>query len=261
MHLLSSLRRAAVTVVGSLVTVGLLTGCGDDAESETLSLTGLADRTLTWAISDVDVFEGVEPPGAHRVTLDFSLAGGERCTRLNDGATATFNGQPMTLELGGINGTAGRDVCEPTRAFLDVDPNVWAQQPVEDARFVIQDGSGTVSLVLDNGKAKRTFSFEGAGAADRLSRGQAYSYRWQPSDEVPGPVTVTLLREGGTAAATVPSTQDGGLVTFTIPASTPVANHLLTLSGSASATVLECAGVASCSGAVFHSEERVVTIQ
>ncbi|WP_163990518.1 hypothetical protein [Pyxidicoccus caerfyrddinensis] len=259
MHLLSFLRSAAVT--GALMTAGLLAGCGDDTESETLSLAALSDRTLTWAISDVDVFEGVEPPGAHRVTIDFSLADGGRCTRLNDGATATFNGQPMKLELGGINGTAGRDVCEPTRAFLDVDPNVWAQQPVEDARFVVQDGSGTVSLVLQRGKAKRSFSFEGAGAPDRLSRGQAYSYRWQPSDEVPGPITVTLLREGGTATATVPSTQDAGLVTFTVPANTPVANHLLTLSGSAGATVLECAGVASCNGAVFHSEELLVTIQ
>lgn len=259
MPLFSSLRRGAR--VGALVAAGLLAGCGDDLESETVTLAALADRTLTWSISDVDVFEGVEPPGAHRVSLDFSLAGGERCTRLGEGATATFNGQPMTLESGGPNGTAGRDVCEPTRAFLDVDPNVWAQQPVEDARFVVQDGSGTVSLVLQRAKAKRRFAFEGAGAADRLTRGQTYSYRWQPGGELPSALSVTLLREGGSATATVPSTQDAGLVTFTIPATTPVANHLLTLSGRASAVVLECTGVAACNGGLFHSEERLVTVQ
>ncbi|WP_164008064.1 hypothetical protein [Pyxidicoccus trucidator] len=260
MHLSPSfLRRGAV--VGALVALGLLAGCGGSDDSETIGLSGLADRTLTWAINDVDIFEGVEPAGAHRVSLTFSLAAGGRCTRLGEGVTATLNGTAMRLEAGGINDTAGRDVCEPTRAFLDFDPNVWAQEPLEDARVVLQDGSGTVSLIIQGGKTKRRFAFEGAGAADRLARGQAYSFRWQPGEEVPGPITVTLLREGGLATATVPSTQEEGLVTFTIPANTPVANHLLTLSGTAPGAVLECTGVAACEGAVFHSEERVITIQ
>ncbi|QSQ20186.1 hypothetical protein JY651_33635 [Pyxidicoccus parkwayensis] len=259
MNLSSFLRRGSV--LGAFVAAGLVAGCGDDAESVTTDVAGLADRTLTWAISDVDVVEGVEPAGAHRVTIEFSLASGGICSRLADGATATFNGQAMTLKPGGINGTAGRDVCEPTRAFIDVDPNVWAQQPVEDARIVLKDGSGTVSLVIQGGKTKRRFAFQGAGSADRLARGQTYSYLWEPDTETPGGVTVTLLREGGTASATVPSTQEGGLVTFTIPASTPVANHLLTLSGSVGLTALECTGVSSCTGSAFHSEGFIVTIQ
>ncbi|MFP2908725.1 hypothetical protein ACLESD_27485 [Pyxidicoccus sp. 3LFB2] len=259
MHLFSSLiGRGAI---GALVGLGLLAGCGGSDDSETVDLAGLSDRTLTWALSDVDIFEGVEPSGSHRFSLTFSLAGGGRCTRLGEGATATLNGVPMRLEPGGINGTAGRDVCEATRAFLDFDPNVWAQQPREDLRVVLQDGSGTVSLILQGGKTKRRFAFEGAGAADRLTRGQAYSFRWQPGDEVPGPISVTLLREGGLATATVPSTQQEGLVTFSVPTNTPVANHLLTLSGTARGTVLECTGVAACEGSVVHSEERLITIQ
>ncbi len=256
MHLsFSSLRRSALA--GAL---GLLAACGGSEDSETVDVAGLAGRTLTWALNDVDIFEGVEPAGAHRFSISLSLAP-SGCARLGDGATATFNGAAMRLEPGGINGTAGRDVCEPTRAFLDFDPNVWAQQAIEDARVVLQDGSGSISLVLQRGKAKRTFSFEGQGAADRLSRGQAYSFLWRPDTEVPGPITVTLLREGGLASATVPSTQEEGLVTFTVPTNTPVANHLLTLGASAPGTLLECSGVAACNGAVFHSEERLITIQ
>ncbi|MBZ4415217.1 hypothetical protein [Myxococcus sp. RHSTA-1-4] len=246
---------------GALGVLALLVGCGGDLESETVALAGLADRALTYSLTDADLFEGVEPAGSHRFTVTFSLAEDGRCTRLAEGVTATFNGEPMRLEVGGVDGTAGRDVCVPTRAFLDFDPNVWGEQPVEDARVVLQDASHTVSLVLQGGKAKRYFSFESAGEADRLTRGQSYSYRWQPDGEVPGPVTATLLREGGTAAATLPITQDAGLVTLTVPASTPVASHLLTLSGSAPGTVLECTGVASCGGTLFHSEEVVVAVQ
>jgi hypothetical protein len=260
MHLSSFLFHRGAPL-GALAALALLAGCGGGGESELVDLAGLADRTLGWSLNDVDLFEGVEPPGSHRFTVTFSVDPGGRCTRLGEGVTATFNGEPMRLEPGGLDETAGRDVCQPTRAFLDFDPNVWANQPVEDARVVLQDASRTVSLVVQGGKAKRRFAFEGAGAADRLTRGQTYSYRWQPAGEVPGPVTVTLLREGGLATATVPSTQDGGLVTFTVPANTPVANHLLTLEGSTSGTVLECTGVVACVGVLIHSEERVVTVQ
>ena len=260
MHLSSSLLRRGAVVV-ALVASGLLAGCGDGDDSETVGLAGLADRTLTWSINDMDLFEGVEPAGSHRFSLSFSRATAGRCTRLGEGVTASFNGVPMRLEPGGINTTAGRDVCEPTRAFLDFDPAVWARQPIEDARVVLQDGGGSVSLVIQGGKAKRRFVLEGEGSADRLTRGQDYSFRWQPGAERPGPIGVTLLREGGTATATVPSTQREGLVTFAVPTNTPIANHLLTLSGTAPGTVLECTGVAACTGTVFHSEERLVTVQ
>lgn len=260
MHFFSSLfSRGALP--GALAALGLLTGCGDDGEAQTVDLAGLADRTLAWSLTDADVFEGLEPAGSHRFTATFSLRGDGRCTRLGDGVTATFNGQPMRLEPGGLDDTAGRGVCQPTRVFLDYDPTVWANQPVEDARVLLQDASHTVSLVLQGAKAKRRFLFEGEGQADRLTRGQTYSYRWQPAGEVPGPISVTLLREGGVATATVPSSQNGGLVTFTVPANTPAANHLLTLEGSAPGTVLECTGVADCQGLLLHSEERVVTVQ
>lgn len=259
MHLFSLLRRGSLP--GAFVAAGLLAGCGGSTESETIQVSALADRTLTWAINDIDVFERVEPVGGHRVTVEFSLASGEGCTRLDDGATATLNGAAMRLEPGGIDGTAGRDVCQPTRAVLDVDPNIWAKEAQEDARVVVQDASGSVSLVIQGGKAKRRFAFQGAGAADRLARGGTYSYRWLPDTETPGPATVTLLREGASTTATIPSTTEAGLVTFTVPTATPVANHLLTLGASAGLPVVECTGVASCTGAVFHSEEIVVTIQ
>ncbi|NMO22214.1 hypothetical protein HPC49_49765 [Pyxidicoccus fallax] len=260
MHLFSS-RFFRGARPAALVALTLLAGCGRDLESETVGLAALADRTLTWSLTDVDYFEGVEPEGSHRFTVTFSLAQDDRCTRLGEGVTATFNGAPMRLEPGGIDDTAGRGVCVPTRAFLDFDPNVWGQEPTEDARVVLQDGSATVSLVLRGGKAKRRLAFQGAGDADRLTRGQTYTYQWQPAGEVPASVNATLLREGGSAAANIPLTQDAARVSFTVPAGTPVANHLLTLSGSAPGTLLECTGVASCEGTVFHSEEIVVTVQ
>lgn len=246
---------------GAWLALGLLVGCGGRTDSEPVDVAGLADRTLDYALNDVDVFEGVEPLGSHRFTVTLSLADEDRCTQLREGATATFNGAPMQLERGGINDTAGRDVCEPTRAFLDFDPNVWADEDVEDARIVLQDGSGSISLILQGGKAKRRFAFQGPGAADRLTRGQTYTYRWQPGEETPGPMAATLLREGGLATATLPTTQEETALRVTIPATTPVANHLLTLSGSTQGVVLDCAGVRACEGAFFHSEEVVVAIQ
>ncbi|ATB45510.1 hypothetical protein [Corallococcus macrosporus] len=247
---------------GAFVAVGLLSGCGSSLTSETVSLAELAGRTLTLAQSDVDVYEGVDEAGSHRVTVTFSPAAEEdRCTELNEGATATFNGQPMTLDRGGVDGTAGRDVCVPTRAYYDFDPNVWVQQPTENARIVLQDGSHTITLVLKDGKAKRLFSFQGPGAEDRLTRGQEYSFRWLPEGEIPGPITATLLREGGSATATIPTAQEEAVVSFTLLQTTPVAAHLLTLSGTAPGEVLECTGVATCEATLFHSEERVVNVQ
>lgn len=256
MNPLSFFRRGVL--LGAL---GALTGCGSDFVAETVDLAGLADRTLTYALNDVDVFEGASPTGAHRFTVLFSLAEGERCTRLGEGTTATFNGVPMQLEPGGIDDTAGRDVCQPTRAFFDFNPTVWADEDVEDARIEFRDGAGAITLVLQNGKAKRQFAFLGPGTRDRLSRGQTYTYLWQPGEEVPGSFAATLLREGGSAAATLPVTQDGGRLTFTLPATTSVATHLLTLSGTAGGLVAECSGVVSCQGTVFHSGQEVVIVE
>ncbi|NVJ08845.1 hypothetical protein HUW63_26880 [Myxococcus sp. AM001] len=247
---------------GAFVAVGLLSGCGGSLTAEPVDLAGLSNRTLTLSQSDVDIFEGVDEPGSHRVTVTFSSAAEEdRCTELREGVTATFNGQPMALERGGVDGTAGRDVCVPTRAYYDFDPNVWVRQPMEDARIVLQDGTHTVTVVLKNGKAKRLFSFQGPGAEDRLTRGQTYSFRWLPEGEVPGVISATLLREGGSATAAIPTEQEEAVVRFTLLQTTPVAAHLLTLSATAPGEVLECTGVATCAATVFHSEERVVNVQ
>jgi hypothetical protein len=243
------------------VALGALSGCGGDLVSESVDLAGLADRTLTYALNDVDVFEGATPVGAHRFTVLFSLAEGERCTQLREGVTATLNGMGMRLEAGGVNDTAGRDVCEPTRAFFDFDPNVWSDDGVQDARIELRDAGHAVTLVLRGGKAKRQFEFLGPGSAARLTRGQTYTYLWQPDEETPGNLSATLLREGGSVTANLPITQDGPRLTFTVPANSGLADHLLTLSGSAAGEVTECTGVAACQGSVFHSEQGVVTLQ
>ncbi|WP_141588197.1 hypothetical protein [Myxococcus sp. AB056] len=257
------LRRSLLRIpTGAFVAVGLLSGCGSSLTSEVVDLAGLSDRTLTLSQSDVDIFEGVDEPGSHRATVTFSPAADvDRCTELREGVTATFNGQPMALERGGVDGTAGRDVCVPTRAYYDFDPNVWVRQPMEDARIVLQDGTHTITLVMKNGKAKRLFSFQGPGAEDRLTRGQEYSFRWLPEGEVPSRAAATLLREGGSATATIPTEQEEAVLRFTLLPTTPVAAHLLTLSATVPGEVLECTGVATCEATVFHSEERVVNVQ
>lgn len=259
MNPLFSFRRGVLP--GALVVLGALSGCGGDLVSEPVDLAGLADRTLTYALNDVDVFEGAAPVGSHRFTVLFSLAEGARCTQLREGVTATLNGLAMRVEAGGVNDAAGRDVCEPTRAFYDFDPNVWATEGVQDARIELRDASGNVSLVLRGGKAKRQFEFLGPGSAGRLTRGQPYTYLWQPDEEAPGNLAATLLREGGGTTANLPITQDGPRLTFTVPANSGLADHLLTLSGSAAGEVTECTGVAACQGSVFHSEQGVVTLQ
>ncbi|MCP3104729.1 hypothetical protein LZ198_38275 [Myxococcus sp. K15C18031901] len=248
-------------LAGALVALGLLSGCGDSLTPETVDLAGLADRTLTYALNDVDAYERLDAPGAHRFTVTFSLAGGDRCTDLRAGTTATLNGVSMRLEPGGVDGTAGRDLCLPTRAYYDFDPSVWAEQAQGDLRVVLQDPTHSVALTLRGGKAKRTFQYEGAGTADRLMRGQTYSFGWRPDGEVPESVGVTLLREDGLATATVPATLSEGSVSFTILANTPVSTYLLTLSGATRGVVSECSGVARCEGAIIHSEERVVGVQ
>ncbi|MBJ6761329.1 hypothetical protein JGU66_11185 [Myxococcaceae bacterium JPH2] len=246
--------------LASLAAVGLLASCGRTA-SEPVSLAGLSDRTLTFALADVDDAETPDALGAHRFTVAFSLAEGDACTKLAEGVTATFNGQPMHLEGGGAPDVDGRgDACEATRAWFDFDPAAWTTEPTEDARILLQDDTATLSLIIEDAKVKRLFAFQGPGTVDRLRRGQTYSFVWQPESEVPGPITATLLREGGSAAATLAVTQEGGKVSFTLPAGTPLANHVLTLSATVPGKVLDCQGVTSCSGAVFHSQDFSVSV-
>jgi hypothetical protein len=226
-----------------------------------VSLDELASRELTYALVDVDALETPDAAGSHRFTLTLSQAKDE-CTRLVDGVTATFNGQPMKLEPGGFPDTSGRDACEESRAWIDFNPEVWDAEPIEDARVFLQapDGGRPVSLIVKAAKTKRHFLFQGAGSGATLRRGQKYTYRWLPAEETPELFSATLLREGGRAPATLPTTQDGGEVSFTLPEATPTANHLLTLSASLPGEVLECEGVASCEGSIFHSSDFEVAV-
>ena len=247
-------------VVSSLAVLGLLSGCG---RTETLPLfvEDLSSRSLTYALVDIDALETPDAAGSHRFTVTLSRAP-EGCTRLVDGVTATFNGQPMKLEPGGISDSGGREVCDETRAWIDFDPEVWDAEPIEDARVFFQDSEGVqaLSLIVKGAKAKRHFAYQGPGSGSTLRQGQSYAYLWTPMEETPEPATATLLREGGRAPATLQLVQDKGRVSFTLPASTPVANHLLTLSSSLVAQVLECQGVAACQGAIFHSSDFEIAV-
>jgi hypothetical protein len=244
----------------SLAALGLLAGCGR-TETRPISLDDLSERGLTYALVDIDSLENPNAAGSHRFTVTLAQAADE-CTSLVDGVTATFNGQPMQFEPGGISNSGGRETCEETRAWFDFDPEVWDAEPIEDARVFLQsgDGSHSLSLIVLGAKAKRHFAFQGLGSGATLRQGQTYTYRWEPVEETPGPVTVALLREGGQAPATLQTNQDGGDVTFTLPQATPVAKHLLTLSGSLAGEVLECEGVASCEGSIVHSSDVEVSV-
>jgi hypothetical protein len=245
----------------SLTVLGLLAGCGGRTETRPVSLEDLASRTLTYTLVDVDALESPDTAGSHRFTLTLSQPE-DGCTRLVEGVTATFNGQPMKLAPGGFPDTGGRDACEESRAWIDFDPELWDAEPIEDARVFLlaEDGSQAVSLIVKGAKTKRHFAFLGPGSGSTLRRGTKYTYRWAPVEETPGPITATLLREGGRAPATLQTTQDGGDVSFTLTEATPAANHLLTLSASVPGEVLDCEGVASCEGAFFHSSDFEVAV-
>jgi hypothetical protein len=246
-----------LTALGALVA---LTGCGG-GETKVMSLAELSDRSLTFALADVDDAETPDAQGAHRVTVSYSLAADGPCSRFAADVTATLNGQPMTLVPGGASDVGGRaEACENSRAYFNFDPAAWGREAVEDVVVQLQDATSTVRLVVKNAKAKRKFTFQGEGTPDKLRVGQSYDFLWEPSTEVPGPVEALLLREGGRAPGVLEVTQDGNLSTVAIPAGTPQANHTLTLGADLTATVTECTGVASCSGAIFHSQDFVLSV-
>jgi hypothetical protein len=251
----------SLSLLPSLTLLGLLTGCGGRTETRPVSLEDLASRELEFTLTDVDALETPDAAGSHRFTLTLSQPA-DSCTRLEEGVTATFNGQPMKIEPGGFPDTSGRDACEESRAWIDIDPEVWDAEPIEDARvFLIgEDGTQAVSLIVKGAKTKRHFAFLGPGSGATLRRGQQYSYQWTPVEETPGPIKATLLREEGRAPATLQTTQDGGEVSFTLPEATPAAIHLLTLSANLPGEVLDCQGVASCEGVIFHSSDFEVTV-
>ncbi|HLM48615.1 MAG TPA: hypothetical protein VK458_32425, partial [Myxococcaceae bacterium] len=139
---LSSLR----FVVGALGALGLLAGCGRTV-AQPVTLADLKERTLQFALTDVDSVERDATAGSHRLTL--LLSAGATCAQLAEGVTATLNGQPMKLERGGVpdTGVGGRDVCEPPRATFDFDPKQWNDEPTEDLRVILQDETHSVLLV------------------------------------------------------------------------------------------------------------------
>ncbi len=246
-----------LTALGALVA---LTGCGG-GETRVMTLAELSDRSLTFALTDVDDAETPDAQGAHRFTVSYSVKADGPCSRFADDVTATLNGQPMTLVPGSASDVGGRsEACENSRAYFNYDPAAWGREPVEDIVVQLQDSSGTVRLVVRNAKAKRKFTFQGEGAPDKLRVGQSYDFLWEPSTEVPGPVEALLFREGGRAPGELAVAQDGNKVTLPIPAGTPQANHTLTLSADLEGVVAECAGVASCSGAIYHAQDFVLAV-
>ncbi|GMU04606.1 hypothetical protein [Corallococcus caeni] len=246
-----------LTALGALVA---LTGCGG-GETKVMSLAELSDRSLTFALADVDDAETPDAQGAHRFTVSYSVTAEGPCSRFADDVTATLNGQPMTLVSGGASDVGGRsEACENSRAYFNFDPAAWGREPVEDITVQLQDATSTVRLVVLKAKAKRKFTFQGEGTPDKLRVGQAYAFLWEPATEVPGPVEALLLREGGRAPGVLSVTQDGNKATIDIPAGTPQANHTLTMGADLVGTVGECTGVASCSGAIFHSQDFVLSV-
>ncbi|SET86383.1 hypothetical protein [Stigmatella erecta] len=254
--------RVPSLVVYSLLLSGGLAGCGGRTEAPSVPLSAFVDRTLTYTLVDVDDLENPDAAGSHRFTVTFSQPD-RGCTRLAEGVVATFNGQPMNLNLGGIpDSGGGRESCEQTQAWFDFEPEAWAAEPIEDIRIFLQEpaGESTVSLILRRAKAKRRFVYQGVGSGTTLRRGQTYSYLWEPEEEVPETATVTLLREQGRAPATLEATQDGGLVSFKLPAATPTATHLLRLLATTPGEVTECGGVARCEGSFLHSSDYEVSV-
>lgn len=251
----------ALGVFGTLLSLVSLAGCSG-GETKVMSLAELSDRSLTYALADVDDVLTPDAQGAHRFTVSYSVSkDGGPCSRFADDVTATFNGEPMTLVPGGASDVGGRaDACENSRAFFNYDPAAWSREPVGDITVQLQDATHTVRLVLQGAKAKRQFTFQGEGAPDRLRVGQTYAFLWEPATEVPGPIEVVLFREGGRAPTNLTATQEGGKVSITIPPNTPQANHTLTMGADLAGVVRECVGVASCDGGIFHSQDFVLSV-
>ncbi|WNG33750.1 hypothetical protein F0U60_08980 [Archangium minus] len=247
-------------VMGALAALGLLAGCGRTV-AEPVTLADLKDRTLKFTLMDVDSLERDSSVGAYRFTVEFSS--GSSCARLTEGVTATFNGQPMKLSLGGVpdTGVGGRDVCEAPKATFDFDPEQWNNEPTEDIRVILQDDTHSVLLVLQDAKAKRRFLRSG-GSAGTLRLGQTHTYVWLPeTDTVQGTVQASLTHLDSGVVASLQVEQEGNAARFFVPEDT-VANskYHLRLSGTAAPQVLTCEGVAGCEGGLVHSEDVEVSI-
>jgi hypothetical protein len=246
-------------VVGALAVLGLA-GCGRTV-AESVTLADLKDRTLQFTLTDVDSPEGgTSTVGSHRFTATFSA--GDTCARLAGNVTATLNGQPMTLDPGGVPDTdvGGHEECEPPRVTFDFDPGTWNDEPTEDLRVILQDDTHSVLLVLQEAKAKRRFLRTG-GTGSTLRRGQTHTYVWIPETDTPvAPVEARLFPARGGAEVPLTVQQDGNTARFLLPGDTVEGPYLLLLSGTANAQVLTCGGVAGCQGSLFHSEELEVSV-
>ncbi|PTL76374.1 hypothetical protein DAT35_49470 [Vitiosangium sp. GDMCC 1.1324] len=244
--------------MGALAALGLLAGCGRTV-AQPVTLADLKGRTLQFTLTDVDSLERDSSVGAYRFTLKFSA---DACARLADGVTATFNGQPMKLDPGGVpdTGVGGREVCEPPSATFDFDPSQWNNEPTEDIRIILQDDTHSVLLVLQDAKAKRRFLRSG-GTPGSLRRGQTQTYVWLPeTDTLSAPAQVTLIHKNSGAVAGLSVEQEGNAANFLVPSGTVEGQYILRLSGTAAAQVLTCDGVAGCQGGLFHSEDVEVSV-
>lgn len=244
--------------MGALAALGLLAGCGRTV-AQPVTLADLKGRTLQFTLSDVDSLERDSSVGAYRFTLKFSA---DICARLGDGVTATFNGQPMKLDPGGVpdTGVGGREVCVPPSATFDFDPAQWNNEPTEDIRVILQDDSHSVLLVLQDAKAKRHFLRSGS-TSNALRRGQTQTYVWLPeTDTLLAPAQATLIHKNSGTTASLSVEQEGNAARFLVPEGTVEGQYILRLSGTAAARVLTCEGVAGCQGGLYHSEDIEVSV-
>jgi hypothetical protein len=245
--------------MGALAALGLLAGCGRTV-AEPVTLADLQGRSLQFTLTDIDSLERDSSVGAYRFTLAFSK---DSCAQLASGVTATFNGQPMKLNPGGVpdTGVGGREVCESPSATFDFDPAQWDAEPTEDIRVILQDDTHSVLLVLQDAKAKRRFLRSSAGTAGTLRRGQTHTYVWLPeTDTLAAPAQATLIHKASGAVAALTVDQEGNAAHFLVPAGTVEGQYVLRLSGTAAPQVLSCEGVAGCTGGLFHSEDLDVSI-
>lgn len=245
---------------GPLAALGWLAGCGAPLSATPASLSGLQERDLVFALTDVDSLERDSSVGAYRFTLSFSAS--PTCVQLTGDITATLNGEPMKLAPGGVpdTGVGGREVCERPVATYDFDPARWKVEGTEDLTVVLQDGTHVIRLVLRAAKTKRFFKREG-GTAGILRRGQTETYVWQPAtDPDPAVLQALLVHKASQAASPLTVQQEGHTAHLPVPSGMVEGVYLLRLSGTAPADVSACEGVARCEGSLFHSEDAEVQV-
>jgi len=239
-----------------------LLACGSPTQPEPLPLSALASRSVSFVLNDTDVLGDVPLPGGHRLTLVVEDLPDGACTRLQEGITATLDGEPMRLAPGGVEDTPGRTQCLQPTAVYDFDPAAWAAAPVEDLELLLQqEGAAPVRLRILGGKAKRRFGVEAPTPAGTLRAGETRLYRYEPASDAGGSASATLHQPGSSVGGELTTVlEPDGRVRVQVPATVPAGNQELHLTRTAPAQLLACEGVAACEGTLFHTEAVPVDI-